>query len=101
MVRNADNEPVVRDIELHHAAAAIFLDQNIFQFHLVLVAELIFKEEADVPGAHVADAGQGFESKIFGGVGPGINNLKARPDADIGLQAPEGDFLILQEAGSG
>ena len=98
MIGNADDKTVLRDIEGHGAAMAIARGYKILVFHRKLITELVFAKECDLGGEQVTDTGHSFEGKVFCRVEFGIDYFKTRANPHIGLQAPEGDFLILKEA---
>ena len=45
-----------------------------FQFHLPLLAELIFHEAPQILGKHIPQAGFELQGEIFGGIGRGIQH---------------------------
>ena len=98
MIGNADNKTVMRDIERHCAARALFRRDKILVFHRKLITELVFTKECDLWGEHVTDTGHSFDGKVFCRVLSGIDYFKTWANPHIWLQAPEGDLLIFKEA---
>ena len=68
-----------------------------FQFHLPLLAELIFHEAPQILGKHIPQAGFELQGEIFGGIGRGIQHDKTWAQTHVRLEAAEWHLRSLKK----
>ena len=73
------------NVERHGACRKMSRNYKLFIFCFKLITELVFEEEGNLLGAHISEAGLGFDGKVFGRVNHTVNHLKAGSDPQVWL----------------